>query len=87
MQPALLVEAYIIIKHGQNTVQGHEWYLRVLHRWVSKQTTDMQLVGKGRAGWEQYLAGRALEPSERVTGTGSPSPVCVFTAWFCLWVI
>lgn len=37
----------------------------------SKQTS----VGGNRwEGWEQYLVNRALEPSERVTGTGSPSP-------------
>lgn len=46
-----------------------------------------RLGGKRWKGWEQYLMGRALEPWERVTGTGSPSTVCVFTAWFCLWVI
>lgn len=42
------------------------------------------LVGKGgRAGNSTWWD----EPWERVTGTRSPSTVCVFTAWFCLWVI
>lgn len=65
-----------------DTTPGHYtcpgvWGSRPQHR----------LGGKRWKGWEQYLMGRALEPWERVTGTGSPSTVCVFTAWFCLWVI
>lgn len=53
--------------------------------WLTKLQTG---VGGNRWElWEQYIADRALEPSDRVTGTGSPFPVCVFTAWFCLWVI
>lgn len=53
--------------------------------WVSKAQTGAG--GKRGEVWEWYLVGRAVEPPGRVTGTGSLSPVCVLTAWFCLWVI
>lgn len=57
------------------------------HRCVGEQTAALQLCGKRWEGWEWEFGSRAFEPSERVTETLSASPVCVFTAQFCLWVI